>query len=285
MGKPNWHKMASALKKLDDYVAKGNDASFDIYPYTAGSTMFSVVFPPWSLEGGMVNTLERLAKQEVRDSIIRSWKHPEQPSMDKPGWDNHVYLNGWNNIVISSVRSNRKEIVGKSVMEIATSFGVSPEETAFSLMSEEQGDIGAIMFSMDEECVAAGIRHPLGMICTDGLLGGKPHPRVYGSFPRVLGHFVRDRGDLKLEDAVHKMTGKPAARLGLKDRGILKPGLHADIVVFDPKTIIDTATYVVPRSYPKGIEHVVVNGVHSIKKGAFSGSLGGKFLRRTRASR
>ena len=278
-GRKNWYKMSQALKMLEDWKQEGNDISFDIYPYTAGSTMFSILLPPWAVEGGMRATLERLRQPELRNAIIKAWTNPEPPTMKGKGWDNPVYLNGWENIIISSTRSGNPEIVGRRMTDIAKDRNITPEELAFVLMEEEQGDMGVMYFSMDESRVAEGICHPYGMICTDGLLGGTPHPRVYGSFPRVLGHFVRDLGSLTLEDAVHKMTGKSADRLGLKDRGFIAPGQCADIVVFSAENICDNATYDNPRQYPSGIEHVLVNGIHSVMNGIFTGALGGKVLR------
>ena len=137
-----------------------------------------------------------------------------------------------------------------------------------------------ILFSMDEEKMVLGLRHPLGMICTDGLLGGKPHPRVYGAFPRVLGRYVRERKDMSLEEAVRKMTSLPARRLGLKDRGVLAPGKAADLVVFDPDSVLDQATYENPRQYSTGIRHIIVNGIHSVEDGQFTGQRGGRVLLR-----
>jgi len=280
LGKPNWHKMTDALRKMEKRSAEGKDVSFDIYPYIAGSTMFSILMPPWSLEGGMSATLERLRKPEVREAIIRDWVSPPPPSITGRGWDNHVFVNGWENIMISSARSGNATIVGRRMHEIAADRGVSPSQAAFDLMEEEQGDMGIITFSMDEERVAEGVRHPLGMICTDGLLGGKPHPRVYGTFPRILARHVRERGDLPLERAIHQMTGKPAARLGFKDRGLLRPGMAADIIVFSPGDVRDTATFENPRQFPLGISCVMVNGVLSVDKGVFTNQLGGRLLRR-----
>ncbi len=282
-GKRNWNKMSIALEKLEKRHAEGHDVSFDIYPYTAASTMFAILLPPWVLEGGMQATLKRLRDPKVREAIISEWTQPKTPTMKSKGWDNPVHLNGWNNILISSARSGNGKIVGKRITEIAAERGISPALVAFQLMEEEQGDMGVIYFSMNEDRVAEGIRHPLGMICTDGLLGGTPHPRVYGSFPRVLARYVRERGELTLEEAIYKMTGKPATRLKLEDRGFLLPGLAADIVVFDPRLIKDTATYDDPRQFPQGIQHVLVNGVHTVRGGEFTGQLGGRVLRKVSA--
>jgi N-acyl-D-amino-acid deacylase len=187
----------------------------------------------------------------------------------------------WENIKISSVEGEKNQTwVGKSVAEIAGRQGKDPAEMAFDILLEEEGRVGMIIFSMDEEKMVMGLRHPLGTICTDGLLGGRPHPRVYGTFPRVLGKYVRERKDLPLEEAVRKMTSLPARRLGLKDRGVVAEGKAADLVVFEPESVIDRATYENPRQYPVGIRHVIVNGVLSVENGKFTGQLGGRVIKK-----
>jgi N-acyl-D-amino-acid deacylase len=267
---------------VDDARARGLDVTFDIYPYTAGSTMFSAVLPPWVLEGGMTEALARLRNPSVRQRILQEWTSPPPPDPSGAGWDNHAHLTGWDNIVISSARNPEHPAVGKSVADFARGTGRDSAEAALDLLLEEDGDVGMIMFSMNEDKVAMGIRHPAGMICTDGLLGGKPHPRVYGAFPRVLAHHVRERRDLTLAEAIRKMTSFPAARLGLEDRGILREGMAADIVVFSPVAVCDRATYENSRQYPEGIAAVFVNGVHIVKDGRFSGNRAGRVLRRGR---
>jgi len=281
-GKRNWHKMSLALEAVDRARQEGLDISFDIYPYTAGSTMFLAVLPPWALEGGVQKTLQRLRDSSLRNSIRHQFINPPPPEPGGAAWENYVNNVGWENIVISSVESQKNQSwVGRSVADIAGEKGKDPSETAFEILLEEEGRVGMIIFSMDEENVAMGLRHPLGMICTDGLLGGRPHPRVYGTFPRVLGHYVRERKDMTLVEAVRKMTSLPARRLGLKDRGVLAEGMAADLVVFDPETVLDQSTYDNPRQYPVGIRHVIVNGVHSVENGQFTGQRGGRVLKRT----
>ena len=280
-GKRNWHKMEPALKAIEKVHQEGLDITFDIYPYTAGSTMFLAVLPPWALEGGMPKTLQRLKDPSSRAQIKQQFINPPPPLQEGPPWENYAKDAGWENIKISSVMSGKNQSwVGKSVAEIAEAKGKDPAEATLDLLLEEEGRVGMIIFSMDEEKMVMGLRHPLGMICTDGLLGGKPHPRVYGTFPRVLGRYVRERKDMPLEEAVRKMTSLPAKRLGLKDRGVVAGGMAADLVVFDPETVSDLATYENPRQYPLGIRHVIVNGVHSVKDGQFTGQLGGRVLKR-----
>ena len=281
-GERNWHKMDEALAIVDKARSQNLDVTFDIYPYIAGSTMFAALLPPWTLEGGMTEALKRLRSPRMKKRILQEWTDPPPPDPSGAGWDNHAHLNGWGNIVISATRNPDHPAIGRSVADYALFLGKDPGEAALDLLLEEEGDVGMIMFIMNENKVAMGIQHPAGMICTDGLLGGKPHPRVYGTFPRVLGHHVRERRDLTLTEAIRKMTSFPAARLKLEDRGKLQEGMMADIVIFSPDVISDCATYDHPRQYPKGIKDVFVNGVHTVENGCFSKLRGGKLLRRTR---
>jgi len=280
-GKRNWHKMEGALEAVDRAHREGLDITFDIYPYTAGSTMFMAILPAWVMEGGAPKTLERLRSPALRAKIREQFLNPPPLEPDGPAWENYVNNVGWENIIISSVESKKNQSwVGQSVADIAEGEGKDPAETAFDILLEENGRVGMILFSMDEEKMAMGLRHPLGTICTDGLLGGRPHPRVYGTFPRVLGRYVRERKDMPLEEAIRKMTSLPARRLGLKDRGVLAEGKAADIVVFNPVAILDRATYEDPRQYPLGIRQVIVNGVLSVEGGQHTGKLGGRVLKR-----
>ena len=279
-GKRNWGKMEPALEAVDEASRQGLDITFDIYPYTAGSTMFLAILPPWALAGGTPKTIQRLKDPSLRAQILEQFLNPPPLDLEGPSWDNYAGV-GWENIFISSVESQKNQgWVGKSVEAIAGQEGKDPAETALDILLEEEGRVGMILFSMDEEKMVLGLRHPLGTICTDGLLGGKPHPRVYGSFPRVLGRYVRERKDMSLEEAVRKMTSLPARRLGLKDRGVLAPGNAADLVVFDPDHVMDRGTYEDPRQYPAGIRHVIVNGVLSVEDGRFTGRRGGRVLLR-----
>jgi len=279
-GKLNWGKMGPALEAVEEASRQGIDITFDIYPYTAGSTMFLAILPPWALAGGTPKTLQRLKDPSLRAQIRKQFLNPPPLDLEGPSWDNYAGV-GWENIFISSVESQKNQgWVGKSVEAIASQEGKDPAETALDILLEEEGRVGMILFSMDEEKMVLGLRHPLGMICTDGLLGGKPHPRVYGAFPRVLGRYVRERKDMSLEEAVRKMTSLPARRLSLKDRGVLAPGKAADLVVFDPDHVMDRGTYEDPRQFPAGIRHVIVNGVLSVEDGRFTGQRGGRVLLR-----
>jgi N-acyl-D-amino-acid deacylase len=280
-GKRNWHKMETALEAVDRAHREGLDITFDIYPYTAGSTMFLAILPPWVLEGGPAKALERLRDPALRAKIRDQFINPPSTDPEGPGWDNFVNNVGWENIIISSAEGKKnQDWLGRSVADIAEREGKDPAEIAFDILLAEDARVGMILFSMDEEKMVLGLRHPLGMICTDGLLGGRPHPRVYGTFPRVLGKYVREKKNISLEEAIRKMTSLPARRIGLRDRGVLAEGKAADIVVFNPATVTDRATYDNPRQYPIGIQHVIVNGVLSVEGGEHTGKLGGKVLKR-----
>jgi N-acyl-D-amino-acid deacylase len=167
---------------------------------------------------------------------------------------------------------------GKNLEQIGEERQQDPLEALFDLVLEEENAATMVSFSMSEDDVRTVMRSPLQMVCTDGIVLGRPHPRVYGSFPRVLGRYVR-QGVLRLEEAVRKMTSLPAQRFGLLDRGLIKPGMSADITVFDPETVMDTATYEDPIRFPKGIEYVIVNGEVTVERGEHTGCRNGKILR------
>jgi N-acyl-D-amino-acid deacylase len=280
-GKRNWSKMRQALEILEKAKRGGMDIGFDIYPYTAGSTMFMAILPPWALEGGVEKMLQRLRDPQVRRKLSDQFLQPAPKDPTAPGWENHANLIGWENLMISSVsRPEHQSWVGRFVSDIAKTLQRDPAETALDILLEEEGRVGMISFLMTEENVIMGMKHPLAMICTDGLLGGNPHPRVYGTYPRILGRYVREARIMDLEEAIPKMTSLPARRLGLNDRGIIAEGKAADLVIFDPDEVLDRATYENPRQYPVGIRHVLVNGVHSVADGKFTGKRGGRVLRR-----
>jgi len=197
-------------------------------------------------------------------------------------------LGSWNSIQVSSTRSAANAwIKGRRLGDAAAEAGEDPFELTVRLLKEEVGDVGMIGFGMSEENTAAVLAHPLGMICSDGsvyapagpLSEGSPHPRSYGTFPRVLGHYVRERHVMSLETAIHKMTGLPAAKIQLSQRGVIRPGAFADLVAFDPVTVLDRATFSEPHQYPAGIDLVVVNGVITVREGAMTGALAGRPVR------
>jgi N-acyl-D-amino-acid deacylase len=277
-GRPNWGKVADALALIDAARAEGLDVMADVYPYTASSTTVRTLLPDWALEGGVDAMLKRLGDPEVRARIRRELDAPAtgQSLLDRVGWEN---------IMIASC-AMRKDAEGRRLSEIGAARGMDPLDAAFELIVDEAGKAYMILFQLDENDLRRALAHPAVMIGSDGsslapygaLGAGKPHPRSYGTFPRVLGEYAREQRVLALGEAVHKMTGLPARRLGLRDRGVVRPGAKADLVVFDPKRVADQATYEAPHRYPVGVEHVIVNGRLVIKDGEHTGSLPGKLL-------
>ncbi len=278
-GRKNWGLIDQVVELLDKAAAEGIRTSFDQYPYVAGSTMLSVILPPWAHDGGTDKLLERLSSSELRGRMIHDIEH------GIPGWDNFVDFAGLEQIFVTSVKTDaNQDLVGKNLQEIGEIRGKSPYDAAFDLLLEEENAVGMVDFYGTEEHVIRFLTRPEQNVCTDGLLGGKPHPRVFGSFPRVLGKYVREEKALTLEDAIRKMTSKPAEVFGFDRRGSLMAGNFADIVVFNPDTIVDKGTFVDPVQFPVGIEHVMINGHAVLSAGKYNRELAGKVLRRTTMS-
>ncbi len=274
-GKKNWGKIDRVLERLDRGAAEGLRISFDQYPYVAGSTMLGVILPPWAHAGGTDRLLERLKDPQQRRRMIQDIEH------GLPGWDNFVEFAGLDQIFVTSVRSApNQDLIGKNLVEIGRMRGKTPYDAAFDLLVEEENAVGMVDFYGTEENIVTFLTRPEQNVCTDGLLGGKPHPRAFGAFPRILGKYVREEGLLPLEAAVHKMTGKTAAVFGLRDRGLIVPGNWADLVLFDPETIIDRGTFIDPAQYPEGIHYVLVNGQIILDHDERCGALAGRVLRR-----
>jgi N-acyl-D-amino-acid deacylase len=279
-----WGKSVDSLELLEKARNDGLDVTVDQYPYRAGSTSLATCLPPWAHEGGIERLLDRLRDEELRERM--------RNDIEKgiPGWENFAGELGWDNVCVSSVKSDvNKPVEGKSLAEIREIRGDRDSFTSlFDLILEEEGAVSMIIFAMDEDDVQRIMRHPLQMVGTDSgscstegfMRRGKPHPRGFGTYPRVLGRYVRELKILRLEDAIRKMTSFPAQRFGLNDRGLIKPGMWADIVVFDPKSVVDKATYQDPHQHPEGIEYVIVNGVLSVEKGRTNGNLNGRTLRK-----
>jgi N-acyl-D-amino-acid deacylase len=224
--------------------------------------MLSAILPPWAHDGGSEKMLERL-----KDSVQRKRMVSEMATALK-GWDSISKWADWDGIIITAVATEEsKGFVGKTIKEIGaikntTDYG----NLALDLILQEKNAVGMIDFVMNEESVQAILAHPAGTIGSDGLLGGEPHPRAFGSFPRILGKYVRENNVLSLEEMIRRMTSQPARIIGLQDRGIIREGMAADIVIFNPDSIIDQATYETPRQHNKGIDYVIVNGQIVINK-------------------
>jgi len=253
-GKKNWSKLDAVLGKLDAARAEGLTVTFDQYPYTAGSTMLGAILPSWAHAGGTSKLLERLADPATRARIITDILEEDCE------WDNFVEFAGVEGISITSVKTSANaDAVGLTLVELGALRGKPPLEAALDLLLEEENAVGMIDVYGSEDHIRAFIRRPEMNLCTDGLLGGRPHPRVYGSFPRLL-RLVREENLLTLEEAVRKMTGQPAAVFGFSDRGCLAVGKVADLVLFDPATVGDRGTYADPVQFPQGVARVVVRG-------------------------
>ena len=281
--KKNWGRMAHVLARIKQARDRGLDVTADIYPYIAGSTALSACLPPWALEGGTEKMLARLRDPQTRQRMRK------EISEDQTDWEN-IYLGsgGPGGVLIGSVVNRELEpLQGKRISEIAEQQKKDPLDVVFDFILADHGQTGAIYFMMSEADMRAAMQSPFVSFCTDSgaratdgpLAGSKSHPRGWGSYPRILGRYVRDEKILSLESAVHKMTGGPAARVGLRDRGLIKEGMFADITVFDPAKVIDRATFESPNQYPTGIEYVLVNGKISVDKGQRTAALAGRVLR------
>jgi dihydroorotase/N-acyl-D-amino-acid deacylase len=281
--KKNWGRMAHVLTRIKQARDRGLDVTADIYPYIAGSTALSACLPPWALEGGTDKMLNRLHDPQTRQRLKK------EISEEQTEWEN-IYLGsgGPGGVLIGSVVNRELEpLQGKRISEIAEQQKKDPLDVVFDLILADHGQTGAIYFMMSEADMRLAMQSPFVSFCTDSgaratdgpLAGSKSHPRGWGSYPRILGRYVRDEKLLSLESAVHKMTGGPAARVGLRDRGLIREGMFADITVFDPAKVIDTATFESPNQYPTGIEYVLVNGKVSVDKGQRTPALAGHVLR------
>lgn len=281
-GRSNWGKVEVTLELIDRARAEGVDVHMDQYPYLATSTGLGTVLPKWAHEGGVQAAVERLRDPSTREVILA-----ELQEAGRTGY--YADAGGWRQMLIAGVRTTENQWVeGLNLEQIAERMGCEPEEAALRLLDEEEMMVAIVHFTIGEADVDRVMTHPLTMIGSDGsarpisgpLAVGKPHPRGYGTFPRVLGHYVRERKLLSLETAVHKMTGLPAAKLGLADRGVLRTGAKADLVLFDPDAVLDRATYTDPHQTPAGIDSVWVNGVLTVDGGRLTGRHGGQVLRR-----
>jgi N-acyl-D-amino-acid deacylase len=275
-GKRQWGQSTETLRMMAEARDRGVEVTCDQYPYRAGSTYLAAVLPPKALAGGPAVFTPKLRDKAFRAEIVRTVEKG-----DEPGWENLIQGGGFDGIMISV--SRHSDYVGKTIAEIARMEKKAPYDVIFDLVAEENIGVIAILFMMGEEDVRRIMQNPWTMIGSDGIPGfgvNKVHPRMTGTFPRVLGKYVREEAVLRLEEAVRKMTSLPAQTFGLKDKGLLKEGFDADIVVFDPLTIIDRATYEEPNQGPAGIDHVFVNGSPAAEKERILGAASGRVLRR-----
>ena len=244
-GEENWPKQQRAIELIEEASERGMDVAFDAYPWLAGSTVLTQILPQSALDGGVSQLLFRL-RDPVQRETIRTAIKPEA---------------SWNHVVITSAVKDEASLVGRSIQQIADTRGSDPANVVIDILLEQEGVVNIVEHSQSLENLHALLTHPLAMVITDGAYShGRPHPRLYGTFPLLLGDIVRERKWLTLEEAVHKVTGKPAERFDLRGRGRIAEGYIADITVFDPQRIHTDATYEVPAVAPQGIRAVIRNG-------------------------
>ena len=274
--KRNWNKLPRILELLQQASDAGINVHADRYAYPAWSTTLQIMFPLWSREGETADFIERL-----KDNA--QWKKIREFVSDKIN-----AMGSWESVMISRVKSEEKRhYQGKTVARLAKDDGKNPYTFARQLLIDEDGEVGIVGFGMSAENTEKVLAFPLTMVGSDGsalavegpLSEGNPHPRNYGCFPRYLGHYIRERGILPLNEAIRRITSMPAEKFMIKDRGILAKGKFADITIFNPDSVIDKATFTDPHQYPEGIDYVIVNGQIVIGKGQHSGKHPGQILR------
>ncbi len=282
-GETNWGKAEELLNIINDARKKGIDISGDVYPYTAGSFKLSAMLPPWVSEKGIKNLIKNLQSLDIRRRI------KTEMIEGRVDWSSPFKVVGWDKTIVSYCKKlENKEFEGKTIAEIAKAKLQDPFDFVFGLLIDEEAKVMVIRFSMHEQDVRVIIKSKDTMIGSDGRSiapygsssSGKPHPRFYGTFPRVLKKYVKEDKILTMEEAIRKMTSLPAKKFDLKDRGVIKSGAYADIVIFDPNQIEDKATFMNPHQYPKGVEYVIVNGDLVIEQTEHTGNLAGTVLRK-----
>ncbi len=284
-GKSNWGKIRTTLKIIEAARQRGIDVTCDVYPYIASSFSLTAMLPPWAHEGGPAKLLKRLQDPASRIRLRRDIQRGTGT------WPSPLKSAGWDKTIIASSHRSRS-FQGRSISDLAKQKRMDPFEFMLDLLLREQLAVGVIRFGMCEDDVEHVLSYPNTMIGSDGstyaptgpLGSSKPHPRSYGTFPRVLGKYARERGLFPLEEAVRKMTSLPAQRFSLKLRGLIREGSYADLCLFDPNRVEDLATFHDPHRFPRGIEYVIVNGKTVVSKGQHTGSLPGRVLRKDSAA-
>lgn len=274
-GKKNWGRSGEILEMIDAARARGLEVTFDQYPYTAGSTMLDALIPPVFHRNGQEALLESLGSpavhREIRDMIEGS---------DGPVWENWIASCGWDGIMINSVVTEENRwMEGKFLSDIASESSKNTVDALCDLLVDEKGMATMTQFYGSEEDVRTILRHGAMLFCSDSIVGGKPHPRAFGSAAKILGQYVREEGVLSLPQAIRRMTSGPAARLGLQDRGLVRDGMVADLVAFSPELIREQGTYSVPNQFPVGISLTMVAGVVTMRDGVMTGARPGRALR------
>lgn len=281
-GKQNWGKFPVVVNMVNEARAEGLDITSDMYTYIAGGTSLSACFPPWASDGGRAALLERLKDPVTRARIV------SEMQMNSDDWENLYFGAGPGGILLMNIETEPlREYIGKTVEEVANVRGTSSEETIIDLVLESENSIGAVYFLMSEAIVREQIKLPWMSFGSDAaavapegkVLEKGAHPRTYGNFARVLGKYVRDENVITLEEAIYKLSAFPAKNLKITDRGRLEEGYYADVVIFNPNTIADHATFKDPHQLSTGMNHVFVNGEHVLNNGEHTGALPGRVVR------
>lgn len=282
-GRNNWHKLDEVIKRIEAARAEGLPITADMYTYHASATGLDAMMPGWVEEGGHDEWVKRLKDPEIRQRLI------EEIGKPTGGWENsYLEAGSADRVLLTSFKNDAlKHLTGKSLAEVAAMRGTSPIETALDLVIEDNSRVGTIFFTMSEDNVRKEVSLPWVCLCTDSatvapegvFLRSNPHPRAYGSFPRLLAKYVREEQIITLPEAIRRMAALPADTLKLDRRGRLLPGHYADIVVFDPQTIQDHATFADPHQYSTGMQYVFVNGVAVLQDGEHTGALPGQVVR------
>lgn len=276
IGERNWgHGVKEALKLLDEARKDGMEVTCDVYPYTAGSTQLIQILPPDFLEGGLIEIVKRLKRKEERQRLTRILKEPSSQ------FENILSSIGFHNIRITTVQTEKnKKFAGRSIQEIADYMGKDPYETVYDLLIEENCQISMIDFITSEDDIRTILKYPYTSIISDSVYPGKglPHPRMYGTFPKILKQYVREEGLLTIEEAVYKMTGLPASLYGLSHKGRLKKGMDADVIVLDLDRMDTKAYYDNPQGKASGFDYIWVNGKLAVENDMYLGVKNGKVL-------
>lgn len=279
-----WGQMKEIIAMIDAARREGHDIRSHVYPYTAGQNNLRAIIPPWAHDGGNEAMLGRLRDPAMRERMKKDVLN------GLPEWYNHYLAVGgdWSRMLLVGLSDPRNQpFVGKRMSELIESRGGDPVEVLFDVLIEEGGSVRTVYFHHQEEDMLFALKQPYTSVGSDGSaisVDGPsarlhPHPRWYGTFPRVLGRYVREQGALTLPEAVKKITSMNADKIGIRDRGLLKEGFRADITIFDAKTVIDQASFENPHQYPKGIPYVIVNGALTLDDGRHTGALEGDVIR------
>ncbi|MCA1614005.1 MAG: D-aminoacylase, partial [Acidobacteria bacterium] len=281
-GKENWPKMARVIRMIEDARREGLHITADMYNYPAGATGLTASLPPWSQDGGFAELLKRIQDPPTRRKILDEMRTPTG------AWEN-LYLAAGSpeRVLVTGFKNDAlKPLTGKTLAAVARERGTSPEDTILDLIAEDRTRVDAVYFLMSEENIRLQLRRPWVSFGSDAasmapegvFLKSSTHPRAYGNFARLLGHYVRDEKVLTLSEAVRRLSGLPATNLDLAGRGFLRTGMYADVVVFSPAEIADRATFERPHQYAVGVRHVFVNGAHTLRDGEHTGAKPGRAL-------